>query len=104
MGSTTQEGRRGWLKNGNAPGDFMKAARCQAKTRRGTPCQCPAMENGRCKLHGALSTGPKTAAGIERIRRAVTKHGYYSRAAREERQQSRALLRQVRSLLRRVGS
>jgi len=30
------------------------------------------MQNGRCRLHGGLSTGPKTAEGIERIQRAVT--------------------------------
>jgi hypothetical protein len=51
-----------------------RAARCGAKTRRGTPCQCPAMSNGRCRLHGVLSTGPKTLEGIERIRQVVTKH------------------------------
>ena len=33
------------------------APRCLAKTRRGTQCQCPAMANGRCRLHGGLSTG-----------------------------------------------
>jgi hypothetical protein len=27
--------RRRWLKNGNPPGDFTKAAKCGAKTRRG---------------------------------------------------------------------
>ena len=27
--------RRGWLKNGNPPGDFNKAPRCGAKTRKG---------------------------------------------------------------------
>jgi hypothetical protein len=26
-------------------GDLAKAARCEAKTRRGMPCQCPAMSN-----------------------------------------------------------
>lgn len=37
---------------------------CGAKTRRGTPCrQLGIFENGRCKLHGGLSTGPKTAEG-----------------------------------------
>ena len=35
--------RRGRLKNGNPPGDFMKAARCGARTRRGTACLGPAM-------------------------------------------------------------
>src|SRR5215467_105108 len=77
--------RRGRLKNGNPPGDFTRAVRCGAKTRRGTACQCPAMANGRCQLHGGLSTGPKTAEGIERIRRAVTKHGHYSKRAKAER-------------------
>lgn len=37
--------------------------RCGAKTRRGTPCQCKALSNGRCKLHGGKSTGPRTADG-----------------------------------------
>jgi hypothetical protein len=36
------------------------------------------MKNGRCRLHGGLSTGAKTAEGLERIRKAVTKHGRYS--------------------------
>jgi len=91
--------RRGWLKNGNPPGDFSKAPHCGAKTRRGTPCRCHAMPNGRCRLHGGLSTGPKTGDGIERIRRAVTKHGRYSGAAKAERQSIRSLLRDARALL-----
>jgi len=36
------------------PGDFLKALRCGARTRRGTLCQCPAMRNGRCRIHGGL--------------------------------------------------
>src|SRR6478672_5435326 len=86
------EKRRGWLRNGNPSGDFSKAARCGAKNRRGTPCQCPAMPNGRCRLHGGLSTGAKTAEGIERIRQAVTKHGYYSEQRKRERKEFRDLL------------
>src|ERR1022692_1801106 len=93
-----------WLKNGNAVGDPIKAARCGAKTRRGTSCQCPAMANRRCRLHGGLSTGPKTAAGIERIRRAVTKHGRYSKTAREERRQGRAELRALREAIAVLGT
>jgi len=62
--------RRGWLKNENQPGDFSAAQRCGAKTRRATRCQCPAMKNGRCRLHGGLSTGPRTPEGLERSRRA----------------------------------
>ena len=93
------EQRRGWLKNGNPPGDFLKAPRCNAKTRRGTRCQCPAMANGRCRLHGGLSTGPQTAEGKERIRRAVTKHGRYGQAATTETSALRKFRRNVRALL-----
>jgi hypothetical protein len=28
---------------------------CGAKTRRGTPCQNPAMKNGRCRMHGGAT-------------------------------------------------
>lgn len=102
MSGIPHEPRRGWLKNGTMPGDFSKAARCGAKNRRGTPCQCPAMANGRCRLHGGLSTGPKTLAGIERIRRAVTKHGRYSQAAVAERQYARRLIKEFRVLQERM--
>jgi hypothetical protein len=95
--------RRGWLKNGNPAGDFSKAAGCGAKTRRGTACQSRAMANGRCRLHGGLSTGPKTAAGIERIRQAVTKHGRHSAAARAERRHVLALLKECREALAELG-
>jgi hypothetical protein len=63
----------------------MKKPRCGARTRRGTPCQASAIWSARsqrftrCRNHGGLSTGPKTAEGIERIRRAVTKHGRYAK-------------------------
>ena len=40
--------------------------RCGAQNRAGTACQSPAMGNGRCRLHGGLSTGPKTAEGLAR--------------------------------------
>jgi hypothetical protein len=99
MTDTPQDKRRGWLKNGNPPGDFSKAPRCGAKTRRGTPCPCPAMKNGRCRLHGGLSTGAKTKEGIERIRAARWKHGRYSMAAIEERRHCRELLRDCRRML-----
>jgi len=61
------------------------------------------MKNGRCRLHGGLSTGPKTLEGIERIRRAVTKHGRYTKAARAERSEFRELIRKARQLLSRIS-
>ncbi len=63
----------------------MRKPRCGAKTRQGTPCQASAIWSRRsrrytrCRNHGGLSTGPTTEAGIERIRRAVTKHGRYAK-------------------------
>ena len=89
---TPHKKRRGKLRNGNPSGDFSKAPRCGAKNRRGLPCRCPAMRNGRCRLHGGLSSGPKTKDGIERIRKSATKHGYYSKEALAERQLFRDLL------------
>ena len=51
-------------------GDIPKARRprCGARIRKGTPCRAPAVDGkGRCRLHGGLSTGPKTAQGRARI-------------------------------------
>jgi hypothetical protein len=89
----------GWLKYGNAPYDITKVKRCGARNRRGTACGSPAMRNGCCRLHGGLSTGPKTAEGIERIRRAKTKHGLFSAAAIAERQRFRAMFKDCREVL-----
>ena len=68
--------RRGWLRHGNRPGDYAKAPRCGARTRVGGCCRQPAMANGRCRMHGGLSTGPRTAVGLARSRRARWKHGF----------------------------
>jgi hypothetical protein len=70
--------RRGRLRNGARPGDFLAAPRCGAGTRAGGCCRQPAMRNGRCRLHGGLSTGPRTAEGRARCARARLKHGFYS--------------------------
>ena len=57
----------GPLRNGNPRGNPNLAPRCGAKTRLGCPCKSPAMGNGRCRMHGGTSTGPKTAEGKARI-------------------------------------
>ena len=36
---------------------MRRALRCRARTRRGSPCQSPAMKNGRCRMHGGTSPG-----------------------------------------------
>ena len=44
-------------------------AKCGAYARStGSPCQAPVVKGRtRCKMHGGLSTGPKTAEGRKRI-------------------------------------
>jgi hypothetical protein len=62
------------------------------------------MNNGRCRLHGGLSTGPKTAEGIERIRRAVTKHGRYTAAAKAERRRLRLFVKHARKTIKEIAA
>ena len=73
-------------------------ARCGARTRAGTPCRSPAMGNRRCRLHGGLSTGPRTPEGLARLARARTVHGGYGAEMRA----FRALLRELRDGARRL--
>jgi len=70
--------RRGRLRNGATPGDFLAAPRCGARTRSGECCRQPAMKNGRCRMHGGLSTGPRSAAGRARCAAARRTHGFYA--------------------------
>jgi hypothetical protein len=71
----------------------------RSETRRGTPCQCPAMANVRCRLHGGLSTGPKKEAGVDRVRQARLKHGRFTKEAKAERCYIRELILASRSAL-----
>lgn len=51
------------------PPDLIGLA-CGARTRAGTPCKITAIYlNGRCKLHGGLSTGPTSKDGKTRSAR-----------------------------------
>ena len=78
--------------------------RCGARTRRGTACQkSPLNGKTRCRLHGGLSTGPRTAEGKARIAAAHWKHGRRSRAFTEARKQIWADLRAVERRMRLDG-
>jgi hypothetical protein len=75
------------------------APRCGARSKRtGKPCQGAAMPNGRCRLHGGKSTGPRTPEGLERSRRANSRHGYYSREAKAQWSRLRAAILAIRYL------
>lgn len=41
----------------------VRGVECGARTRKNLPCKRPAFPNGRCRNHGGLSTGPRTAEG-----------------------------------------
>jgi hypothetical protein len=94
--------RSGWLKNGNPPGNLTKALRCNAKTRNGSLCKAPAMRNGRCRMHGGKSTGPKTREGIERIRAAHMKHGEFTKEAQEDKKYFRSLLKSLKGTIQEI--
>jgi hypothetical protein len=76
--------------------------RCGARTRTGTPCKAPAMPAGRCRMHGGLSTGPRTAEGLERIRAARTTHGRRTAEAERMRAMVRVLMAGAKRLVERT--
>ena len=80
------------------------ATLCLAKTKQGTLCQKPYLKGkSRCRLHGGLSTGPKTAEGKARIVAAHWKHGRRSREFTEARKQIWIELRAVEARMRADG-
>ena len=85
-------------------GSDWPGKRCLAKTRRSTPCQKAALKGkARCRLHGGLSTGPKTPAGKARTIAAHWKHGLRSKAHTERIRQINIRLRRVLNEMRMEG-
>ena len=77
--------------------------RCGAKTRKGTACQRPANKrNGRCRVHGGASTGPRTEEGRARISEANLRHGRYTKDKLEKRRENVANGREIRKELRQM--
>jgi len=53
---------------------MRKKFKCEAYARStGLPCQAKALANGRCRNHGGMSTGPRTAEGKKAIGEATAK-------------------------------
>ena len=77
-------------------GPHWQGMRCEARTRRGTPCQRPGNKsNGRCKLHGGRGTGPRTEEGVARLAASKTTHGRTTQAERAKAKQRAESSRQV---------
>ncbi len=68
--------------------------RCGAKTRSGGKCGHYAMPNARCRYHGGKSTGAKKPR---------VKHGYYTKAAIEERRWMNELIKEVNQVASRIS-
>ena len=86
-----KDNTKSWLYGPNWQGQ-----RCEARTRKGTLCQRPGNKiNGRCKLHGGRSTGPRTEAGLARLAKSKTIHGCFTKAEREKAKHRAEVGRQV---------
>ena len=87
-----------WRFGSNWPGE-----RCGAKTRKGTPCQRPAnKKNGRCRLHGGASSGPRTEVGRARVSAANLRHGKYTKDKLEKWRENAAKGREIRREIRQM--
>ena len=64
-------------------------ALCGAKTREGTTCKLKPLSNGRCRLHGGNSTGPRDQRGNQNAR----KHGIYSKTTTKEEESALDLMK-----------
>ena len=73
---------------------------CGAKTRSGKPCAKYPMEGKRrCRNHGGMSTGARTASGRGRIANAQFKHGKYVNW-REHRAREKFYFSEIRRIMR----
>ena len=94
------------MKNNVKPwlyGPNWQGTRCEARTRRGTLCQrAGTKKNGRCKLHGGRSTGPRTEEGVARLAASKTTHGRNTKAEREKAKHRADVGRQVMRELREI--
>jgi hypothetical protein len=77
-------------------GGQIRCLRCTARSRRsGRQCGRPALKASstqKCRLHGALGSGPRTVEGRARIAAAHLVHGHATKAARAEQSAAAARL------------
>ena len=83
-------------------GQGTTALRCQAKSKRSKEqCRKAAMTGKQvCRIHGALSTGPRTEQGRKRCAKAKFVHGWETRELREKRAEK---FREMKAFLKLLG-
>jgi len=76
--------------------EHLRGIPCGATTRAGTPCKITVLHrNGRCKLHGGMSTGAKTRAGRKRQRDGYRAWQERQRASKAGRKRTRTYISDV---------
>lgn len=82
-------------------GGRIRCRRCQAHSKRTKQqCRAPSMRGkNTCRFHGGKSTGPKTAAGRQRIAWGKTIHGNETQEIRKERQEASLRLAELEDLM-----
>lgn len=76
-------------------GPMLTTLRCGAKTRKGTPCRSPAVHGKkRCRMHGGAP-----GSGAPKGNQNALKHGFYTKAAIEQRKKIREFIRDAEKFL-----
>lgn len=82
---------------------MLKLCGAKAKINKYEPCNLPAMDNGRCRLHGGLTPrnnpGAKTEAGKLRQKMGSWKHGLRSKEVIDEKRAVRGMIKECKDIL-----
>lgn len=83
-------------------GQETTAPRCQAKSKRSQEqCKKAAIrDKDKCRMHGGVSTGPRTVKGRKRCAAAKTVHGWETRELRSTRAEK---FREMKVLMKLLG-
>lgn len=82
----------------DVPHPISTRAKCKARTSKGLLCPNFARKNRRCRLHGGLSTGPRTEEGKLRAQGSRLIHGMYTLNSKKEKQTIQNLIRELNAL------
>ena len=76
-----------------------KLCGAKSRTNNNLPCRNYTMKNGRCRMHGGSSTGPKTNQGKKSIAQARTTNGLRTKDMLAEKKKYREIVRDTDSIL-----
>jgi len=80
-------------------GPMLESPRCGARTRKGTPCQAPAVAGrNRCRMHGGAK-----GSGAPKGNKNALKHGMYTAEEIAARKKLRALMKEAEDTLKELS-